>query len=169
MELNSIHSIYLIGSLRNKYVPFLGNKIRGLGFDVYDSWSAAGPEADDCWQEYAKIRGLTYKEALNDWSAKQVFEMDKRHLDRCDAAILVYPAGKSGHLELGYMAGSGKLTFVLVDQEPERYDVMLNFATEVCLNEQELFDAISARKTIPNSGWQEDRDDYSNIRGLGSR
>lgn len=135
-------SIYLIGSLRNREVIKLGNELRKRGFDPFDSWIAAGPEADDYWMDYANQRGLSYKEALNDYSARNVFEFDRSHLDRCDCAVLVLPAGKSAHIEMGYMVGSGKFVFVYFPSVPDRYDVMYNFATEVCFSMEELLDSI---------------------------
>jgi len=57
--------VYLIGSLRNPAVPELANTIRALGYDVFDDWYAAGPEADDKWRDYEKARGHTYKQALS--------------------------------------------------------------------------------------------------------
>lgn len=122
-------TIYLVGSLRNPDVPAIGRAIRDLGFDVFDDWHAAGPHADDEWQRYEDSRGHSYKQALANHAAKHVFAFDKHHLDRSDIGVLIMPAGKSGHLELGYLAGQGKKTFVLFDKRPERYDVMYQFAT----------------------------------------
>lgn len=130
MSLSKFKSLYLIGSLRNEGIPEISKSLRKIGLDVFDDWHAAGPEADDCWKEYEENRGRTYKEALSGYAARHVFSFDKYHLDRCDAALLVLPAGKSGHLELGYMAGRGKPTFILLDR-PDRWDVMYQFATEV--------------------------------------
>jgi nucleoside 2-deoxyribosyltransferase len=67
-----------------------------------------------------------------------VFEYDRGHLDRCDAALLVLPAGKSGHLELGYMAGRGKPVYIYFPSEPERFDVMYKFATKVFVSIDEM-------------------------------
>ncbi len=121
--------VYLIGSLRNPGVPVVGSALRKCGFDVFDDWFAAGPRADDHWQEYEqKVRGHTFIEALEGRAARHVFEFDKRNLDDSDAGVLVLPAGKSGHMELGYLAGQGKPVYILLDQEPERYDVMYGFA-----------------------------------------
>lgn len=122
--------IYLIGSLRDNNVPKIGNLLREEGFHVFDDWFAAGPEADDKWRDYEKQRGRTYTEALAGIAAKHVFDFDKYHLDRADTAILVLPCGRSGHLELGYMLGSRKKGYVLLDT-PERWDVMYQFATGV--------------------------------------
>lgn len=135
-------SIYLIGSLRNRAIIQTGIELRKHGYDVFDNWIAAGPEADDYWQAYSKEKGLSYKEALQSYEAKHVFEFDKHHLDRCDMAVLCMPAGKSGHLELGYMAGLGKPTFILFDSEPDRFDVMYQFCSAVCFNMDELVEAI---------------------------
>lgn len=124
-------SIYIIGSLRNPSIPTIGRLLRNAGLDVFDDWHAAGPHADDEWKRYETERGNTFLAALHGYSAKHVYTFDKGHLDRCDAAMLVLPAGKSGHLELGYMAGQGKPTFVLLDEAVDRWDVMYGFATEV--------------------------------------
>ena len=130
-------SIYLIGSLRNPEIPKIGSALRLEGFDVFDDWYAAGERADDSWKEYEISRGHNYREALSGYAADHVFDFDKHHLDRCDIAILVCPAGKSGHIELGYMCGQGKRTIVLIDS-PDRWDVMYKFASEVCFSYEEL-------------------------------
>lgn len=104
---------YLIGSLRNPDIREIGNKLRSLGHEIFDDWHAAGPEADDHWKEYEIGKGNDYKAALQGHAAKHVFEFDLYHLNRADGGILVLPAGKSGHLELGYIIGQGKPGYVL--------------------------------------------------------
>ncbi len=142
-------SLYLIGSLRNPKIPDIAQTIRiETGLDVFDDWHAAGPEADDEWMRYEKDRARSYPVALlRGEAARHVFEFDKRHLDRCDAAVLVLPAGKSGHLELGYMIGKGKPGFVLFDQEPDRWDVMYQFADDVFFSLAGLIHTLEARCT----------------------
>lgn len=120
--------IYVIGALKNPQVLHVASILRLDGHEVYDEWYCPGKNADVHWQEYCDFRGLTYSEALKGWHAKQVFEIDKFHLDRCDAAVLVLPAGKSGHLELGYVKGLGKKAYILLDAEPEKFDIMYKFA-----------------------------------------
>lgn len=134
--------IYLIGSLRNPEIPNVASQLRAAKFEVFDDWFAAGPEADDYWQKYEKGRGHTYQQALDGWAANNTFAFDRRHLDRCDAAVLVLPAGKSGHLELGYVIGSGKPGFILLDKEPDRFDVMYRFARKVCVGVPELISSL---------------------------
>lgn len=95
------------------------------------------------WKAYEQGRGRVYKDALKGYAARHVFAFDKLHLDTSSHVVLVLPAGKSGHLELGYAAGSGKRTFVLLEPETDpRWDVMYQFADEVCESTDELVKAI---------------------------
>lgn len=139
-------SVYLIGSLRNPEVTVVAKALRAAGYEVFDNWIAAGPEADDYWQKYEKEKGATYVEALQSYEAQHVFNFDKYHLDRCDMAVLVMPGGKSAHLELGYMVGKGKPSFFLFDKEPDRFDVMPAFVYTtggaVCFSIEELIEKL---------------------------
>ena len=130
--------IYLIGSLRNPEIPRIGNYLRETGFDVFDDWFAGGKIADDEWQAYEQLRGRPYDAALQGYAAQHVFHFDLEHIERSDIGVLVLPAGKSGHLELGYMLGQGKDGYVLFDKEPERWDVMYNFAHGVFFDMKDL-------------------------------
>lgn len=135
--------IYLIGSLRNEKVPEIANLLRAEGWEVFDQWYGAGPEADDYWQKYCKNKGMNFKQALADHGAQHVYNFDRTYLTRADSVVLVLPAGRSGHLELGWALGQGKRGYILLDGEPDRYDVMYNFATAVCLNLEELLDELN--------------------------
>lgn len=130
--------IYLIGSLRNPKVPEVAARLRRDGHDVFDDWFAAGPEADDFWRDYERGRGHSLPEALDGYAARHVFGFDRHHLDRCEAAVLLLPAGRSGHLELGYVIGAGKPGYILLEDDPERYDVMYAFAKGVYFNVEDL-------------------------------
>jgi len=140
----AVNNIYLIGSLRNPKIPVFANELRTLGYDVFDDWFAPGPETDDYWMKYEKARGRRYDQALRGYAARNVFNFDFEHLKRADAAVLLAPAGKSGHLELGYMIGKGKKGFILFEEEPERWDIMMNFATNVFFDKKDLFTALKA-------------------------
>lgn len=140
----SIKSLYLIGSLRNEKIVEIANAIEeATGMEVYSSWFCGGPEADDYWKKHEQARGRSFKEALQHYAAKHIFEIDKHHIDRCDAAVLVCPAGKSGHLELGYVAGCGKPAYVLLDPTVDRWDVMYQFCTDVFEDKDELIRMLS--------------------------
>ena len=134
--------IYIIGSLKNKDVPEVAEYLRSLGHDVFDEWYSAGPEADDYWQAHCEMRGMNYAEALASPHAECVFEFDRKYLDLADTVVLVLPAGKSGHIELGYALGRGKRGFVLFPNQPDRYDVMYKFATGFAFTWEELADLL---------------------------
>jgi hypothetical protein len=138
--------IYLVGSLRNGRVPEIANELRAAGYAVFDDWFAAGPEADDWWKKYEQARGRTYKEALKGKAAQNVFRFDKENIDASSVVVLVAPAGRSGHAELGYAAGRGKRTYVLRDLIPdeERWDVMYAFFDGVFDTVEELCEELAA-------------------------
>lgn len=134
-----MRQLYLIGSLRNPNVPAVSNEIERLapGWKVFDEWYSAGPEADDYWRDHQKARGRTYLQALGGPAAANVFHFDRRHILVSDAVCLLAPAGKSGHLELGVAIGRGIPAFYLLD-DPERWDVMLQFADKIVTNVDDL-------------------------------
>ncbi len=123
---------YLIGSLRNAAIPKIGNHIRSeAGVEIFDDWWSASEDADDWLRDYYKARGFSYKETIHSHAARHIFNFDLHHLDRSDGGILALPAGKSGHMEMCYLRGQGKPVYVLFDREPERVDIMYNFATDI--------------------------------------
>ena len=144
--------VYVIGSLRNPAIPSISDALRARGLDVFDDWFAAGPIADDSWQAYEKLRGRTYPEALDGYAANHVYNFDFHHLQLADMGVLVTPAGKSAHLELGYLLGAGKPGFILMHEEPERWDVMYKFASGVYYDLESLVERVSeeARQQADN-------------------
>jgi len=118
--------IYIIGALKNAEITSIAAELRPK-YDVFDQWITPGPDADQYLFEYAKKRGWNYKEALTCDAARNNFDFDKRHIDSSDIVVMVMPAGKSAHLELGYSIGMGKEAHILFDKEPERFDLMYNF------------------------------------------
>ena len=137
--------IYLIGSLRNPKIPKLGEELRTEGYAVFDDWWAAGchfceHSADESWRLYEQGRGRTYKEALQGEAVRHVFEFDKEHIMTSDVAVLLLPAGRAAHLELGIFIGQEKPAFILVTED-DRWDMMAKWAT-VCHTKEELFKAL---------------------------
>jgi nucleoside 2-deoxyribosyltransferase len=124
--------VYLIGSLRDPNVRTVAKVLRDRHVEVFDDWHAAGEKGDEEWMKYEKERGRTYWQALEGHAAKHTFEYDLHHLQQADVGVLVAPAGRSAHLELGYMLGQGKPGIIYMPEEPERWDVMVKFATQVC-------------------------------------
>jgi hypothetical protein len=123
--------VYVVGSLRQPEVVIsVTNALTAAGCRVFSDWCGAGPEADDYWQKYEKARGRTYREALKSPAAQNVFKFDLRNILIADMVVMVMPAGKSGHLEIGFAAGCKKPTFILMDEpgQNDRWDVMTLFA-----------------------------------------
>ncbi len=124
--------IYLIGSLKNPVIPLIGKSLRALGHDIFDDWFAGGPTADAAWREYHQARGEGYAEALKGKAGDNAFKFDMHHLADANAAMLILPAGKSAHMELGVMHGWGRPTYVYFgDGEPADWDLMYKIADEV--------------------------------------
>ena len=141
--------VYLIGSLRNPKVVHVGNAIRGLGMECIDNWHAAGKIADDAWRDYSHAQNKTYKEALDSREAKHIYHFDKAYLNLCDVVVLLYPAGKSAHIELGYAVGLGvPRSYILLEDVPHRYDVMTQFATSIFFDLENLLTALKADYNI---------------------
>jgi hypothetical protein len=151
-----IKSIYLIGSLRNPNIPRIGDLIRKeVGIEAFNDWHSAGPDADDYLRDHYRQRGFSYREGINSYAARHIYEFDFTHLNRVDGCVMVMPSGKSAHLEFGYMVGKGKPSFILMDGEPERFEVMHNFATDIFLSEDEMIHGLQQFK------YREAVDDYS--------
>ena len=136
--------IYLTGSLRDCKVPSVAESLRREGIDVHDDWHAAGPHADDEWKRYERGRGHSLVQALAGEAARTVFNFDKKFMSRAEAGVLVTPAGRSAHLEIGWMAGQGKPTYVLLSDDPERWDVMYQFCTAVFEDVHQLIRELQA-------------------------
>jgi nucleoside 2-deoxyribosyltransferase len=140
--------IYLIGSLRNPSIEGIAKQLRAAGFDVFDDWYAIGPEADDHWKTYEQNRGRNFKQALDGQVCTNAFNFDKRNIDASDIGVMVMPAGKSGHTELGYMAGKGKRTYVLLEPDVDRWDIMYKFFTGVEYDVESLIKTLLDYKEI---------------------
>lgn len=134
------YGVYLAGSLRNPNIPKIAKEIEAaIERPVFSDWFAAGPEADDYWKTYYQSRGMSYQEALKHPASVNTFNFDKNHMQKSQVMVLVLPAGKSGHLELGWFLGQGKPGFILLDGD-DRWDVMYQFATGVTSSTTELID-----------------------------
>lgn len=134
--------IYVIGSLKHDRAANVANQLREESFNVFDDWHAQGTDADHHWARYEKRKGHNYREALAGKAAEHAFSFDYNHLLLCKAAVLVYPCGKSAHLELGWVLGKGKPGFILLDGEPDQFELMVKFATAICYDVEELVAAI---------------------------
>jgi hypothetical protein len=141
--------IYLIGSLASQRVLEVAKILRSKNFDVFDDWMAASPDGDTQWQAYGRQRGWTYKQALESSFVTTAFNFDFDHLQKADTGVLIMPAGRSGHLELGWLLGQGKKGYIMFDGEPERYDLMTKLATNVVFSVEELITELQKPEEDP--------------------
>lgn len=118
-------NIYVASSWRNELQPEVVQRIRVSEHEVYDfrnpssgdngfHWS----EIDPKWQQWS---AMGYRqELLTHPLAASGFKKDMDAMKWADAFVLVMPCGRSAHLELGWAAGAGKRTCILLeDGEPE--------------------------------------------------
>lgn len=145
-------SVYVIGSLRGPRVPVVARALRDAGYDAFDSWWSAGPDADDRWRDHEITKGSSYPEALASYAARNVFAFDRFHLNRCHAAVLVLPAGRSCHLEAGVTAANKPVHVLLPDgAAPERWDVMTQFLDGVHHDISGVLGALGELPTFPTT------------------
>lgn len=124
--------VYVASSWRNAHQPTVVQELRAVGHDVYD-FRNPGPGQDGFrWTEVQPAPrpwpGEVLRDALRHPIAVAGFNSDMEALRTCDACVLVLPCGRSAHLELGWAAGAGKLTTVLMfaADEPELMYSMLD-------------------------------------------
>lgn len=132
--------IYVSGSMRERECIIDAAKwVESLGYNAFVDWCMPGEQTDDKWQEMARALGQDYLTALDSPHAHDVYDFDRKWLDRSDALVAIGPFGKSGFAEIGYMAGKGKPAAVLLpDADPDRYDIMLLFASLITKSREEI-------------------------------
>ncbi|RWN78057.1 MAG: hypothetical protein EOS02_09865 [Mesorhizobium sp.] len=137
--------IYLASSWRNPHQPWLVQLLRNEGHDVYDfrnpphstgfSWPEIGLELPCSADEY-RTALLTHPRAA------QGFNADFAAMRWADVGLLVLPCGRSAHLELGWMAGAGKRTLILT-QDNEEPELMALLADTICISVNEVVRELS--------------------------
>lgn len=123
-------NIYVASSWRNDFQPHVVERLRAAGHTVYDfkNPQGAGPGTGFAWAEidpnWRQWKVKDYLLALTHAKAQAGFESDERGMVRADACVLVLPAGRSAHVEFGWMVGRGKLGYVLLSEEGFDPDLM---------------------------------------------
>src|SRR5512132_1791659 len=128
--------IYVASSWRNPYQPEVVRVLREHQCTTYD-FRHPGPdddgfhwsEIDPAWETWTPAQ---YRDALQHPLAQLGFAQDKLALQMADVTVLVLPCGRSAHLELGYAAGLGQRTAVLM-LEPCEPELMYLLCEKVCL------------------------------------
>ncbi len=107
--------VYLASSWRNTRYPAALAGLRLAGFEVYDfrdpgsmfQWKQIDPGWAD-WKPEEIVQ------ALGNPLTGRAFDADREAIAGCDALVMLMPCGASAHMELGYAAGLGKRTAVVL-------------------------------------------------------
>lgn len=132
--------IYVASSWRNDFQPSVVRELRKAGHDVYDfknpkegdkgfHWSEIDPD----WQNWSPEK---YRDSLSHPIADAGYVSDFSAMEWADVFVGVQPFGRSASLEMGWAAGNGKKTILLLDSgEPE---LMVKMLDHICCNMAEV-------------------------------
>lgn len=124
--------LYIASSWRNELQPHVVSQLRILGHEVYDFHST--PTDTSHWEDLAADGASwtpeEYIQALKHPVAEHDFKADLAGMQWAEAIVLLYPCGRSAHLEAGWAAGNGKKLCVVLapDIVP---DLMIKVADEI--------------------------------------
>jgi len=126
-------NIYLIGSLKDPDFPHVAEALREAGHNVFDDWRGGGHDGDHRWREYElNDRGRGYAEAVYAPFAVSGRAFDVANIERQDVVVAVCKErklpGRSSVAELAYAKNNGILSYVLLNGEPDEWDLMLPLA-----------------------------------------
>lgn len=139
--------IYVATSWKNARQPAIVTALRAAGHEVYDFRNHApgnhGFGWRRCTDEAPPWSAEKTREVLGHERAEDGFALGFNAMQWADAFVMVQPCGRSAALELGWGAGNGKLTAVLLDdgQEPE---LMLKVADALCVSLDEVLGFLAA-------------------------
>ncbi len=116
--------IYVASSWRCARQSDIVKALRDAGHDVYDFKNPPGRTGFSWRQVTAEPvpwSAERTREVLAHPVSQAGFDTDFNAMKWCDTLVMVQPCGRSAALELGWGAGAGKRTAVLLDdnQEPE--------------------------------------------------
>lgn len=136
--------IYVASSWRNEHQQGVVRSLRAAGHEVYDfknpragdsgfSWR----EIDPNWQEWTPEE---YRDYLRHPVAESGYKSDFDAMEWADVFVGVQPFGQSASLEMGWAAGQGKRTLLLLENgEPE---LMVKMLDHICCSIEEVVSAI---------------------------
>lgn len=137
--------IYVASSWRNEYQQTVVKILERAGHEVYDfkhpkegdsgfHWS----EIDAAWKNWTPKE---YRDCLDHPIAEAGYKSDFDAMQWADVFIGVQPFGRSASLEMGWAAGNGKKTILLLDDgEPE---LMVKMLDHICCSMDEVLAAIA--------------------------
>ncbi len=155
--------IYLASSWRNPDQPTVLAALREAGHEVYDFRNPAPGKNGFSWRDCGAQAALdhaktihSYMEAIRSDRAAEGFSFDKAALDWCDTCVLLLPCGRSAHLELGYAAGQGKDTYVLLHEDKFEPELMYLLNTDICTDVHEVITRMAESQPYDAGRWNEE-------------
>lgn len=137
--------IYVASSWKNGSLDAVNGRLRRAGVPTYDfrehdgfHWQEIFPDWGDDWPNSGEMDAPMVLSGLGMPPAERGFGRDQAALDACSALVLVLPCGNSAHLELGYAAGAGKPTCVLLPDGTVRPDLMWKVADLLTADADEM-------------------------------
>jgi len=132
----SMARIYLATSWKNEEQPKIVDLLKTANHQVYD-FRTSGFRWDDVGLERPCTAFMYRDTLLSHPRVAQGFLTDFAAMRWANVGLLLLPAGRSAHLELGWMAGAGKRTLILTKngEEPE---LMALLADKICINMSEV-------------------------------
>ncbi len=145
--------IYVASSWRNMRQPSVVEALGAAGFSVYDFRHPTPGDNGFSWRQCASESQLKDPRAFRDEVlasavAQEGFEKDMSALRGADATVLVLPCGRSAHLELGYAAGAGQLTIVLLDDPMSEPELMYLMNSYICTNLDEVIERLAKHEKL---------------------
>jgi hypothetical protein len=149
--------VYVASSWRNEVrQQATVRALREAGHHVYDFRNPSPGDTGFGWRQCATKEQLASPalfrdEVLTHPIARAGFANDMGALSDAAATVLVLPCGRSAHLELGWAAGAGRRTYVLLDDPISEPELMYLACTKLCVSIAEIVTELSASEVpAPN-------------------
>jgi len=140
--------IYVASSWRNELrQQEVVHCLRDMGHEVYDfrnpspddhgfSWKQCLPDGES--EDMMLDPDFFRDEVLSHPIARAGFGKDMQALREAHITVLVLPCGRSAHLELGWAAGNGQFTIVLLDDPMSEPELMYLACSSICTSMSEV-------------------------------
>ena len=142
--------LYTASSWRNEKYPNVVKELLRNGHEVYDfrhanSWFRWEEISED-WEYWSNAQFVS---ALSHPLSKKAFRADFNGMQWADACVLILPCGKSAHIEAGYMKGTGKPLYILLDNwEMTRAELTYSIADGIFENVPQLVERLQTLEGI---------------------
>lgn len=142
--------IYIASSWKNPIHIAVVAALRAAGLDHYDFRHPAPGNEGFAWKEVmpslawdghgfgGTVSQDEYLDGIEHPRAEEGFKLDFEAMEQCDTCVLVLPCGRSSHLELGWFAGQGRKTAVLLD-DPVTPELMYKMVDYIAPSLFDLF------------------------------